>query len=584
MEAAKYLRLLWRWWWVVAQAVALAAAGAYLLSRRATPVYESSVSLLINQAPSTSFTPTYNDVLKGEHLAKTYAELMDKRPVLDPVIQQLGLATDANALADRVRVAAVRDTLLIVVSVEDEDPARAAMVANTIADVFVQQNRDLQAERYTALNEGLQRELAGEQAEIDRLQTELALLTRNVLRDELIVVRSAVDRAQASLASQDVQRQVLQFQLAEIRDEIERLQTGRDPVVALGTNEQIALQSELQTRLDQHRSNYESLLRSLEEVRLAESQTSDFLSIVEPAAPSSEPVRPRVLLNVLMVAILAGLATLGVAFLVELFDNSVRSRDDVEQLAGLPPVAAVGRIGGVGLPSKLVAARATGSAAAEAYNMLRTNLEFAQVDRPISTLLVTSPGQNEGKSTTAANLAIAIARTDRRVVLVDLDLRQPSLHQFFKVNNQRGVTTALLHPDQAVSEYLLPTGVENLSLIPSGPLPSNPAELLGSRRIAELIEELKGEADMVIFDSSPALAVADATLIAHRCDATLLVARAGATRVEALRRVRDQLAGAGVRLLGVVLNRVSGSAIGRRYYRRRAVAIRPAATPAARDL
>lgn len=569
MELKKYTRLLRRWWWVVLLMAAAAGAGAYEMSRRTPPIYEASISLLINQAPSNKVNPTYNDLLTSEHMAKTYAELLRKRPILESVIAKLGLTMSPESLSERVRVSVIRDTLIILVAVEDTDPERAANIANAIADVFWQQSREMQVSRYAALKETVQAELTTEQDAIDSIQTELNTMARDVLRGQLLQVRSAVNRAQESVGNDAISRQILQLQIGQIQDQIDRIPSDRNLVDVLGSDDQIARQTELRTQLQQHQSNYESLLRSMEEVRLAEAQTGDYLSIAEHADTPSTPIRPRVVLNILLAAVMGALASLAIAFLFEFFDSSVRTREEVEQLAGLPTLAAITRIRRPGLGSKLITARSAGSPVAEAFRMLRTNIEFAEVDRAIRTMLVTSGASSEGKSTTTANLAVTMAQTGRRVVLVDMDLREPILHQIFKVQNGRGITTALLHPDESIGDYLLPTGVENLSLIPSGPLPSNPAELLGSRRMAELIANLKEHADLIIFDSSPILLLADATLLARHCDAALLVARAGKTRVESLARARDQLAQSGVRLLGVVLNRVATGMGGDQYYYRR---------------
>ncbi|NTW97699.1 MAG: polysaccharide biosynthesis tyrosine autokinase [Oscillochloris sp.] len=568
MEIRKYIRLLWRWWWVVLAVAGLAGAGAYVVGRRTTPVYEASITLLINQASSNKVNPTYNDLLTSEHMAKTYAELLRTQPVLDAVSAHLGLGMSPADLADQVRVSVIQNTLLILVSVDDTDPQRAADIANEIATVFWRQSRELQVSRYAALKETVQTSLTAEQEAINAIQTDLNALARDVLRAELSQLSSAVDDTRTSLGSADISPQALQAQLGEIQSQIDRIPSERNMIDILGTDDQIARQSELRTGLQQHQSNYDSLLRSLEEVRMAETQTGDYLSIAEHAAVPTDPIRPRIALNMLMSAILGALAALGLAFAVEFFDNSVRTRDDIEQLAGVPALAAITRIRGIGLGSKLVTARSSGSPSAEAYRMLRTNIEFAEVDRAIRTLVVTSCAPGEGKSTTTANLAVTLAQTGRRVLLVDLDLRGPVLHQIFKVQNQRGITTVLLHPSESIDAYMLPTGVENLSIIPSGPLPSNPAELLGSQRMADLIEQLKGHADLILFDCSPMLLLADATLLARRCDAALLVARAGSTQAGSLVRARDQMAQAGVRLLGVVLNRVATTLGSDRYYYR----------------
>lgn len=567
MELKKYTRLLWYWSWFIIASAALAGAGALVVSKRTLPVYESSATLLLNQARNSSATPEYSDVLTSEHLAKTYAELLSKRPILTTVISNLKLDIDPALLEQRVRVSVIRDTLLIIVSVEDTDPARAAAIANEIAAVYGQQSREMQSSRYATLKESLQGELGEVQQNIDDSQTNLDTLVRQVLRAELSSVQNAMSQAQLDV--ERLSRDDIRAELIGIQNDIERLQTNRDLVESLGSDEQVAEQNQLRTRLEQYRSNYDSLLRSLEEIRLAETQSSDYLTIVEEAHVPVIPIRPRTILNVLLAAILGGMLVLGLTFLIEYFDNSVRSRDDIEQFIGIPTLASIGRIGGRGLPSKLLAVRSPGAPIVEAYRMLRTNLEFAEIDTAIRTLLVTSATTNEGKSTTTANLAATIAQTGKRVVMVDLDLRNPTLHTIFQQSNHRGITTALLQrKDDMLKDFMLPTSVDNLWLIPSGPLPSNPAELLGSQRMADLIEELKGEADVIMFDSSPMLAVADAALLARRCDAALVVARSGSTRVEMLRRVKEQLTQSGTRLLGVVLNRTTSSPMDRRYQQR----------------
>ena len=191
------------------------------------------------------------------------------------------------------------------------------------------------------------------------------------------------------------------------------------------------------------------------------------------------------------------------------------------------------------------------SAAAEAYRTLRTNVQLSSIDAPIRALLVTSASADEGKSTTLANLAVAFAQAGQRVVLVDCDLRRPSLHTVFGVANERGLTSMLLEDDAAAP--LVATAVEGLRLLPSGPIPPNPSELLGSKRIENAIERLKSDADLLLFDAPPALAVSDAAVLSRRVDAVMLVVSAGRTKRDHASRARQVLERAGARLLGVVL-------------------------------
>lgn len=201
----------------------------------------------------------------------------------------------------------------------------------------------------------------------------------------------------------------------------------------------------------------------------------------------------------------------------------------------------------------LITLRDPRSAAAEAYRTLRTNIQFSSLDRPVHTLLVTSTAPDEGKSITLANLAITIAQAEQRVILVDCDLRRPELHTLFGVPNERGLTSMILEQAEGALP-LQPTSVPGLSLLPSGPLPPRPADLLGSRRMEALIARLRQEADLVLFDTPPVGAVSDAAVLAPRMDGVLLVLKAGQTRRDRAREARRLLEKVKANIIGVVLN------------------------------
>lgn len=197
------------------------------------------------------------------------------------------------------------------------------------------------------------------------------------------------------------------------------------------------------------------------------------------------------------------------------------------------------------------------SSGAEAFRALRTNLMFSSLDRPIATLLVTSPARDEDKSLTLANLAVTLAQSGRRTILVDCDLRRPRQHDLFGVAQAPGLTTLLLEASHLDEPPLTKTEVENLWLLPTGPLPPNPADLLGSRRMETLVASLKSRAEMIVFDAPPVLAVTDAALLASKLDGVLLVVSAGQTKREHAQRAKDLLEKINVRLVGAVLTNAS---------------------------
>lgn len=217
-------------------------------------------------------------------------------------------------------------------------------------------------------------------------------------------------------------------------------------------------------------------------------------------------------------------------------------------------------------PLSLITVSDPGSPASEAYRTLRTNIHFASLDNPLKALLVTSTDPGEGKSTTLANLAVTMAQAGNRVLVVDCDLRRPSLHRIFGLNNAAGLTTMMLEAHAKDQPPVQATQVPGLSALTSGPLPPNPSELLGSRRMADVLTALRGEADIVLVDAPPIIAVSDAAILASKVDGVLLVVQANKTRRDLAKKAKAALQKANANLLGVVLNNVKMDATIYRYY------------------
>ncbi len=204
------------------------------------------------------------------------------------------------------------------------------------------------------------------------------------------------------------------------------------------------------------------------------------------------------------------------------------------------------------------------SPASEAYRALRTNLSFYSLEQPVRTLVVTSPAAGEGKSTTVANLAVTMAQSGRRTILVDCDLRRPTLHEVFGLAMTPGLTNMTL--DEVSETPLQQTAVENLWLLSSGTKPPNPADLLGAKRMDQIIAELAGRADIVLFDAPPVMAAADAAILGAKVDGILLVIQAGKTRRDHSERARELLEKARVRIVGVALTNAPKDSSLREYY------------------
>lgn len=299
---------------------------------------------------------------------------------------------------------------------------------------------------------------------------------------------------------------------------------------------------------------------------LPKGQTNSAIRVAQPALAPIQPIGPNVKLDTVMAAVVGMLVALGVVALLEYLDDTVKTPGDLEQAASLVALGAVMRMP-ASRPdaSHLVIGEQGHGPASEAYRLVRANLEFAGVGRKPSALVVTSGGPGEGKSTTVANLAIVLAQAGKRVVVVDADLRKPSLHQLFQVANERGLSNLLIGDDLTDGTFLQDTGIDGLRILTSGPRPPNPAELLSSERLSVIVSALKELADVVLIDSPPALAVADPVVIASRVDGTLLVVDSERTRTETLQRTAEALGKSGTRIVGAVLNKLS-TGRGRGYY------------------
>ena len=274
------------------------------------------------------------------------------------------------------------------------------------------------------------------------------------------------------------------------------------------------------------------------------------LRVAQPAAVPTVPIAPRPIVNTL-VGVAAGLLTaVAIAGLLEYRDDTIKWPDDVQRL-GLAPLGVVGVLDGGRSHTPTTGNLAP--PAAEAYRKIRTGIDLWGLAHPIR-LLVTSAGQGEGKSTTAANLAITFGQLDRRVVLVDSDLRRPRMHEMFGLRNTRGLSSLLVNPKADIAATLRPTAFPNVLLVAAGASPPNAAELLASSRTREVLADMGDLADIVIVDSPPVLGVSDPVILAAQGGAVLLVAQAGVTRPGALLRARDALLKTDAVLLGAVIN------------------------------
>lgn len=504
--------LIWRWLWLIILITLVSGGAAYFLSTVATPIYQARTTLLISEARGTA---DYQDILASERMARTYAELMTQGALLDEVAATLGLTPrifDGDVTA--IRVETIQDTQLIAVEVEGISPQLVTAVANTLPVVFIGQIQSIQDARWGA--------------------------TVQNLESQIRVLEQEIDQTQAAIA-----------EIGQAQDADQEVELGR-----------------LRNSLTQLQASQANLIDTFETVRLALAQSTDSITVVDRALPPTSPIRPRPITNTLLAALAGALLALAVILLINYLDDRIRSPDELSMLTGAPWMGAIGKIPDVSDKKhdtrQLITVRQPRHPIAEAFRSLRTNLQFSQVDTGLAALVVTSAEPGEGKTTTAANLAVVMAQSGLDVLLVDTDLRRPVQHRIFEMPQSPGLSDALLQPALTALHFVRPTPVPNLRLLTAGSDAPNPAELLGSKRMWDLFEQLKRQSDLVIFDAPPALAVTDAQVVGRMADGALLVVDGERTRRNAVVRAAETLQQVNIPILGSVINRLNKRAMG--YY------------------
>ncbi len=499
MDLRRQIAIVRAWLPLLIACVAVSAGTALAVSNLVQKSYEAKATLIVGQSLS-AVNPDYTQLLASQNLTTTYASVATTRPILESVIHQLGLTGSVDALAGRVRADASQSSTLLTIAAQDPDPARAAAIANAIANQLIAESPTIQGHS-TALQQSVDANLKATQAQIDASEAEAETLSG-------IATRTPAEDA--------------------------RLQTLESQLVSL-------------------MSTYANLLS------FSSGSASNLLTVVEPAVAPASPVSPRPLLNTLLAA-LVGLFIAGAIIVVmEYLDDTVKTPEDIQEVAGLSTLGTIVRMRvdkGRSETYRLATLLYPRSVAAEAYRTLRTNIEFASIDAPVTTLLITSALPGEGKTVTAANLAVAFAQAGQRVVLVDADFRKPGVHLIFDLPNAEGLSTFFRREGVSLEAVAYVSEQDNLRIVTAGPLPPNPAEALSSQRMRAILGQLTVGADLVIFDSPPLEVVTDAAVLSSFVDGTLLVVEAGRSRRTVVRSAREALTRAGAHVYGAVLNRV----------------------------
>lgn len=572
MELKQYIAIVRRWAWILILGLVLGTAGGFAASYYQTPVYQASTRLLITRAAAQAATSDLA-YLNDQQLAQTYIQLLTTQPVLDQASAVLGYPIQKNQL----RVQQIGSTQVVQLTAEDTDPARTTNIANALIQALIDQNETLQSGRYASTEESLQAQIDQVQSQINNLQAQISNVSSEEVKDQLTQVKSQIDSLQAQvLALQDEVAKLKrmyptvenkaslatkQAQLAQIEPVLALYQQIYTNLVVLGKPAEgqqvnsIRL-SQLEKMLSLYQEIYINLLTSIESVRLARLQNTPNVVQIEAAALPSEPIRPKPVQNTLLAAALGLMLAAGIVFLIEYLDDTIKTVDDVERNLQLPVIGYIAKMQyGSDKDERLYVVRQPRSPVAEAFRSLRTNLEFSSVDKPLRRLLVTSPSPNDGKTTIAANLSAIMAQGGKRVILLDADMRKPQVHRFLGVSNRVGLSDIFRGSIPISMTLQTSDRAKDVTVVTSGSLPPNPTELLASDRMDQILHELGERGDMVVIDGPPSL-VADVQVLASKVDGVVMVIQPGHTHADEARATLEQLARTGVRVLGVIFNRI----------------------------
>lgn len=511
MEIRHYFEILNRRKWVVVIVTVVTVTLVGLVTYASAPVYSATSTVRVAQVQG-RYADRY-DLNYMVRLLNTYVELVRSRPFLDESVRRLELDIPPSVLATMVKTELVANTELLKISVSSENPVVATDLANTLSTLLVEEG--------------------------ERLYSGQGRSSQEILLEQLAVVEVG---------------------LRADREQLETLlsnQNGEEPSAELmDLNSRIRIQEEV----------YGSILDAYENARLSAAARANSIRIAEPAVIPDTPSEPNVGRNLVLGTFVGLAGAIGLAFLLESIDLSVYSSDD---LKGQTEVPMLGSIPELRVPSKLknspLLLRSNGkSTAAEAFRLLSTNVLTMDYGRPPKTVLVTSIEAGAGKSTVLSNLAVSLAQSGRKVVAVDSDLRRPSLDTVFQLANKAGLKNALDGTGD-LHRAIQGTKIKGVSVLTSGPLSHNPAELLALPRMRQLIGDLANWADLVLFDSPPLSSFADAVVLAPLVDSVVLVTARGRVTRNQIQRAVAQFTQVGADQLGFVFNRAESKKQSRNY-------------------
>lgn len=610
MEIRRYWLLLRKWYWIALIGMVVGGAAGYIYSLTQPTIYKSNTRVMISRATDPN-QAEYLRNLGDQALTETYQRLFTVNQVIQDLSEELGYPVNPG----QIDVNQVEDSNMLDISVTDKEPQKTAEIANTLIEVFSKYSETMQTSRFTVSEQTLEAQITQVEEQIKRLQNEIIESAefdeelsaeqnqRNLeeLKTQLDKTEAEIIRVEGVLASfyptpfptstpqsnfsptatpvpTPTLAPAVMVEYKETQNTLEELQTLRNLyittyanllVIGQGNNpsgdinRQIR-QNQIETTLGLYQQIYTSLLNNYEQVRLARLRDIPNIIQIHPAIEPSKPTQPQPIRSAIMGLVIGGSLIGAVAVFVEYMDDTIKIPEDVHYYLQQPVLGMIGEMekspnpsGSEGHKYGVYSADHPLSVISESFRNLRTNIDLLGVEKPIRSVIITSSGPSEGKSTIAVNLAVIMAQGGKRTTLLDSDLRRPSIHKLMNLDNRKGLSNVFADQNE-ISEVIQSWGNPEINVITSGALPPNPNELISSLKMSSIIQYMVEISDITILDTSPSV-VSDPISLSTYVDGVLVIVEPGKTRINAAQVLLEQLERAKANILGVVLNPVRRS-------------------------
>ncbi|MBW1962336.1 MAG: polysaccharide biosynthesis tyrosine autokinase [Deltaproteobacteria bacterium] len=424
----------------------------------------------------------------------------------------------------------------------EQTPDMLDSIPEVLKNDLVRQIKKMEVDLYNRMSE-LSKKYGRNHPRMVAIRSELAELQKRKMQEVKRVVNSLRNEYRLAVAREESLKQALAAQKAE----------------SLELNKKAIQYGVLQRQAESSRHMYELLIKRFKETTLTEEMKTGNIRIIDRAEVPLHPVKPKKRLNLMLAVVVGLMLGVGLAFFLEYLDNTIKVPDEIKSFLRVPflgPVPAFSTAGDYdGIPPDLITVHSPKSSASESYRGIRTGILFSSADSSPQVLMVTSATLDEGKTSCSANLGIIMAQGGSRVLLLDCDMRRPRLHHLFELQRESGMSNFLVGSGE-LEGIIRKTPIKNLDVIPCGPVPPNPSEILGSNRMRNLIKTLRNQYQRIIIDTPPVTAVTDSMVLVPMVDGVLVVIRAGVTPRQVVQNGIDQLRSINARILGAVLNGV----------------------------